>query len=199
MVAGDIALWITELADPDSRRRVAAAQALRGAAFTECFGGSNHWIRDPGFCKFLSPSAVSTTADPRPLRFVAGIAVQPDRFEQIRRANGWPRLADVPDDQDVIEFELHFGEEGDLDILTTRDSQGSGAIARYLAKFGEGIQQVEVNVTNVDRATELLATRFGLQPIYSRARMGADQTRVNFFLVPSQTGKKCLVELVEAG
>jgi len=199
MVAGDIALWITQLADPDPNKRLAAAHALRGAAFAQCFTGSNHWIRDPEFCELLAPSAVTATGDPRPLRFVAGIAVQPERFEQIRRANGWPRLADVPDDQDVIEFELHFGEEGDLDILTTCDSQGSGAIARYLAKFGEGIQQVELNVTNVDRATELLATRFGLRPIYSRARMGADQTRINFFLVPSETGKKCLVELVEAG
>jgi len=199
MVAGDIALWITQLGDPDPNKRVAAAHALRGVAFSQVFGGSNHWIRDPEFCELLAPSAVGTTGDLRPLRFVAGIAVQPDRFEQIRRANGWPRLADVPDDQDVIEFELHFGEEGDLDILTTRDSQGSGVIARYLAKLGEGIQQVEVNVTDVDRATELLATRFSLRPIYSRARVGADQTRVNFFLVPSETGKKCLVELVETG
>ena len=197
MAAGDITLWITQLADPDPEKRAAAGHALRKAAFTECLKGSNDWIDDPGFRELLPPAAVGRTADPRPLRFVVGIAVRPDRFEQIRQANGWPRLADVPDDQDVKEFELHFARQGDLDILTPRNAEGSGAIARYLAKFGEGIQQVEVNVTDVDRASELLSTRFGLRPIYSRARVGADQTRVNFFLVPSETGKKCLIELVE--
>jgi len=198
MAAGDIALWITQLADPSPEKRAAAAHALRGVAFSQCLQGSNDWIHDPAFCELMPPFAADGAGDRRSLRFVVGIAVQPDHFEQIRRANGWPRLADVPDDQDVIEFELHFAAEGDLDILTTRDLKGTGAIARYLAKLGEGIQQVEVNVTDVDRATELLSTRFGLQPIYSRARRGADQTRVNFFLVPSETGKKCLIELVEA-
>lgn len=198
MAAGDIALWITQLADPSPGKRAAAAHALRSAAFSQCLQGWNDWIHDPGFREFLPFSAVGRAGDPRPLRFVVGIAVQPGHFEQIRRANSWPRLADVPDDQDVIEFELRFADEGDLDILTTRDLQGTGAIARYLAKLGEGIQQVEIDVTDVDRATELLSTRFGLQPIYSRSRVGADQTRVNFFLVSSKTGKKCLIELVEA-
>jgi len=197
MAAGDIALWITQLADTDPEQRAAAAHALRRAAFTQCFRGANDWIHDPGFRELLPPSGAGATGAPRPLRFVVGIAVRPDHFEQIRRTNGSPRLADVPDDQEVIEFELHFGDAGDLDILTTPDCQGSGAIARYLRKFGEGIQQVEVNVTDVDRATELLSTRFGLRPIYARARAGADQTRVNFFLVPNEAGGKCLIELVE--
>jgi len=128
---------------------------------------------------------------------VVGIAVEPDHFERIRQANGSPRLADVPAEQDAIEFELHFGGEDDLDILTTSDSRGSGAIARYLRKFGEGIQQIEVSVSDVDRATKLLSARSSVSPIYPVARAGADQTRVNFFLLPSASGKKCLIELVE--
>lgn len=193
--AGDIALWIGQLADPDPARRAAAAHAVRVAAFTQCFSGANDWIRDPAFRQFTPPFA----GDPKWQRslFVVGIAVQPHNFERIRAANGSPRLAEVPPDQDAIEFELRFGEGGELDILTTRDSRGSGAIARYLEKFGEGVQQVEVNVSDVDRATELLSTRFGLRPIYPATRAGADQTRVNFFLVPTAGGKKCLIELVE--
>ena len=44
-----------------------------------------------------------------------------------------------------------------LDILTTKSPGGTGAIASFLEKFGEGIQQVETDVTDVDRATETLA------------------------------------------
>lgn len=196
--AGDISAWIRQLGDADPTTRAAAAHALRQAAFTECLSGSP-WIRDPEFRKLTPPFRVGAAGDPRPRHplFVVGIAVQPDHFERIRKANGSPRLADVPAEQDAIEFELHFGEEDDLDMLTTREPLGSGAIARYLEKFGEGIQQVEVAVSDVNRATELLSARFGLQPIYPVARAGADQTRVNFFLLPSASGKKCLIELVE--
>jgi len=192
--ADDIALWIRQLADPDPAKRVAAAQAVRAAAFTECFSESNDWIRDPEFQKFTDPLAAG---DATGLAYVVGIAVHRENFEHIRLANGSPRLAEVPANQDAIEFELHFGEEGDLDILTTRDSRGPGAIARYLEKFGEGIQQVEVKVSDVDRATSLLSTRFGLRPVYPSTQSGADQTRVNFFLLPARGGRKCLIELVE--
>ena len=130
-----------------------------------------------------------------------GIAVTPETFERVRAANGASRLADVPPDQDAKEFELHFAQSIQLDILTTREPGGAGAIARYLQKFGEGIQQVELLARNVDAATEILRSRFGVQPIYPVTRAGADGTRVNFFLVslpenaPEQG--KILIELVE--
>ena len=85
-----------------------------------------------------------------------------------------------------------------IDILTSRDPGGSGAIARYLQKFGAGLQQVELYVRNVDRATEILKSDFGLQPIYPATRAGADGTRINFFLATTPDAKKLLVELVEA-
>jgi hypothetical protein len=107
-------------------------------------------------------------------------------------------LADVPPDQDAKEFELHFETRIELDILTTRDPGGKGAIAGFLQKFGEGIQQIEVYVSDVDRATEILRLRFGLKPIYPAARAGAGGTRINFFLAPAQQGKKVLIEFVEA-
>jgi hypothetical protein len=126
-----------------------------------------------------------------------GIAVKRTTFERIRQANGSPNLADVPPDQDAEEFELHFGNDVSLDVLTARDSQGSGPIARFLAKFGEGVQQVEFRCTDVDRATQILKEQFAVQAIYSTTRPGADNTRVNFFLVPSATVGKILIELYQ--
>jgi len=134
-------------------------------------------------------------------KLTVGIAVFPVNFEKIRLANDSPPLADAPPDQDVVEFELEF--VGDtlkplrLDVLTTNAPGGSGAIARFLNKFGEGIQQFEIDVTDVDRATEILRTRFKVEPVYPATRAGANGTRVNFFLVTAADGKKILVELVE--
>ena len=126
-----------------------------------------------------------------------GIAVKPETFERLRSANGSPRLADVPPDQDAQEFELEFPVGVKLDILTTAQPGGGGAIDRYLRKFGEGVQQIEFNVTDVGRATEILRERFALEPIYPTTRAGGDGTRVNFFLVPAPDGAKVLIELVE--
>jgi hypothetical protein len=134
-------------------------------------------------------------------RITTGIAVKPETFEKIRAANGSPPLANAPSDQDVVEFELHFTGQARpaayLDILTTKNPEGDGAIARYLKKFGEGIQQLEIDVTDVDRATQILRTRFQLEPIYPTTRPGANGTRVNFFLVNTWNDQKVLVELVE--
>jgi hypothetical protein len=194
--ASDIALWTAQLSDPDPAKRAAAARAIRTTAFKRCFSECNHWIRDPEFLKLTSTAAVGTD-DTQRVSFVVGIAVQPETFERICAANGSPQLANVPPDQDALEFELHFGAGGDVDILSTLDPGGSGAIARYLEKFGEGIQQLELNVTDVDAAAQLLRSRFGLTPIYPSTRPGADGTRINFFLAPAAGGAKCLIELVE--
>lgn len=133
---------------------------------------------------------------------VAGLAVNPVNFERIRAASGAPRMANVPPDQDAKEFELHIdiakGRRANIDILTTREPGGAGAIARFLQKFGEGIQQIEIYVRDVERATQILRSRFGLSPIYPNTRAGADGTRVNFFLAQAANGKKVLIELVEA-
>lgn len=126
-----------------------------------------------------------------------GLAVSPERFQEIREASGLPRLADVPPDQDALEFELHLPGGLSLDVLTSREPNGQGAIARYLQKFGEGIQQIELRCQDVDRATAILQARFGLSSIYPAARPGADGTRVNFFLVAAPKASKVLIELYE--
>jgi hypothetical protein len=131
---------------------------------------------------------------PEPIVTV-GLAVTRPTFADIRAANGAPPLSDVPPDQDAEEFELHFPDGISLDVLTTREPGGPGAIARYLSKFGEGVQQVEFRCTDVDRATAVLGETFGVSPIYPQTRPGADGSRVNFFLVSTPEAAKVLVEL----
>lgn len=183
--ARDIARWIGQLAGPDSAQRNAAAAHLYRAGASLFSSATSEWMKHPEFRAFV-----------RSDECVVGIAVQPGTFEAIRAAHGSPRLAKVPPDQDAREFELHFG-GAIFDILTTREPDGAGAIARYLRKFGEGIQQMEIDVSDVDHATEILRAQFRLDPVYPATRPGADGTRVNFFLAPAQ-GKKALIELVEA-
>ena len=189
--AGDIVPLIRGLSDASSEKRGAAAAAL--------FEKGSEAI-DPILRAWLAFAALSDLikrAGSGKPRLTVGIAVQPGTFDGIRAANGSPRLAKVPPDQDACEFELDFPGAVHLDILTTRDASGAGAIAKYLQKFGEGIQQVEISVRNVDRATEILRSQFALQPIYPVTRAGADGTRVNFFLASTPDGKKVLIELVE--
>jgi len=126
-----------------------------------------------------------------------GLAVSPDTFAKIHEAAGSPRLAQVPPDQDTAEFEIHVPGGLSLDILTTQDCSGDGAIARFLQKFGEGIQQVEFLCKDVDRAAEILRELFGVHSIYPAARPGADGARVNFFLVTAPGASKVLIELYE--
>ena len=187
----ELAGLIAGLGAPDSaiRERVATELFRRGRKLVRAAGG--RWLADSEFAKHF------TLDDVQFPRTTVGIAVKPGGFERIRVANGSPRLADVPPDQDAKEFELHFPDDVRLDILTTREPDGDGAIARYLEKFGEGIQQVELETRNVDAATEVLHSHFSVKPIYPATRPGADGTRVNFFLAALADGTKVLVELVE--
>ncbi len=189
--AGEIAPLIHNLCLPDPAERAAAANEIfaRGSAMARA--AVQDWLTYPPLAKLLVRNASEV------LETTVGIAVEPDTFELIRSANGSPRLADVPADQDAREFELEFPGGERLDILTGREAGGAGAIARYLLKFGEGIQQVEISVTDVDGATEILRWRFALEPVYPATRAGADGTRINFFLVPKTGSGKDLIELVE--
>ncbi len=179
---------ITNLSSTESSVRLAAAEEVyRLGRATGGSAVSAWWGESELSALLLGPNPVITV----------GLAVQRDTFGRIRVANETPRLAQVPPDQDAEEFELHFGTEVSLDILTTREPGGSGAIAKYLAKFGEGVQQVEYRCANVDRATQVLKEKFRVSPVYPETRAGADGTRVNFFLMASPDGGKVLIELYE--
>jgi hypothetical protein len=200
--AADIARWIHDLAGSDPKQKAESAIRLYLAGVNLCMPLLSQWVGDPEFRGLTLPdkpsAAESAPTHHGPSTIVVGIAVHPETFKKIRAANNSPRLADVPADQDAQEFELHLEDSIELDILTTHAPGGSGAIARFLEKFGEGMQQVEIYVRDVDRATTILHSRFGLAPIYPATRAGADGTRVNFFLAAAPDGKKVLIELVEA-
>ncbi len=195
----DIARWIPQLAHRDPQNRAEAAMRLYLAGSSLCTPLLKQWLRDPDFRALILPGEPNapSRSDLGPASIVVGIAVQPETFEKIRTVNNSPPLAEVPADQDAREFELHFETHVELDVLTTREPGSKGAIARFLEKFGEGIQQIEVYVSDVDRATDILRSRFALDPIYPATRAGAGGTRINFFLAPAQQGKKVLIEIVE--
>ncbi len=94
-------------------------------------------------------------------------------------------------------MERHNLRKCHFDVLTSKAPEGNGAIARYLSKFGAGIQQVEFLCSDVDRATAVLRERFGVAAVYPGARAGADSTRVNFLLVTTPENEKVLIELYE--
>jgi hypothetical protein len=194
---------IDQLSYKDAEKRVQAARILSYHAAMQIAWVLNIWRKDAILDGLIVQEWIvrprqETVVHPR---LTTGIAVLPVTFEKIRAANGSPPLAGAPADQDALEFELEFpGEvvpQVRLDILTTKAPGAGGAIDRFLLKFGEAIQQVEVDVTDVDRATEILRTRFQVEPVYPATRAGADGTRINFFLIPTWDSKKALVELVE--
>ena len=186
------------LASADGRVRQAAALELYRLGADRAQAAVRSWAANKDLARLISgPPTV-------------GVAVLPGRFSDIRAA--WasegevPRLAAVPTDQDAREFELRIEFDGAtalLDILTPRDhadphSQGEqGALTRFLAKQGEGVQQVEFPCKDVARAAELIGAHFGVQPVYPETRDGADGTRVNFFLVSLPDGSRVLIELFE--
>ena len=187
-MTGRLPLAIAALSGFDAAVREAAARELFDAGRTLAEPVVRVWRAEAELAGLIGGESPQITV---------GVAVEPMTFARIRAANGSPLLARVPAEQDAAEFELHFTGGISLDILTTIQPGGPGAIARYLKKFGEGIQQVEYRTTDVDRSTLILKEKFGLPPVYAETRAGANGTRVNFFLTSTPNGAKVLIELYE--
>ncbi|MGB8472751.1 MAG: hypothetical protein WCE61_01550 [Candidatus Acidiferrum sp.] len=181
-----LATAIAGLGSGEAAERERAAAEIYAAGREPAEAAVQIWWTDEELSKLLLGKARELTV---------GLAVQRETFARIRTANSVARMAEVPSEQDAEEFELHFSGGIALDILTSRAPGGDGAIAKHLAKFGEGVQQVEFRCLNVDRATEILKEKFKIGPIYPETRAGADGTRVNFFLVPMPGKGKILIEL----
>ena len=187
----------------------AADAAIRAAAALEIFAqgcemarrASRAWFTDREIASCFRQLQPGDAPDAGLPAATVGIAVRPERFESLRAANGSPPLADLPADIDAQEFELHFSLGVRLDVLTVRDREADGAIARFLKRQGEGIQQVELATLDADRAAALLKRKLGLKAVYSQGRPGADRAYINFLLVdfapPEGPAKKLLIELVE--
>lgn len=184
---------ISQLISPEFAARSAAAREIFQRGCELARAAIEPWLANETLSQsFIRDSSGFPEA-------TVGVALQPSAFELVRAACGSPHLAEVPPDQDAVEFEIQFPGGIRLDILTSSDPQGVGAIARHLQKFGESIQQVELLTKSVDRTTQILRSQFQVTPVFPQTRPGANGTRVNFFLVPASDGKKVLIELVEAG
>jgi hypothetical protein len=178
---------IENLSSADFSARQSAAGDIFRLGRTPADSILAEWLGDKEFSALFGDKPQATV----------GIAVPRESFTKIRAANGMPPLASVPSDQDAEEFELEFPGLILLDILTSRAPGGDGAIAKFLERFGEGVQQVEYRCEDVDRATKLLKERFNVAAVYPASRAGANGTRVNFFLL-SSASRKVLIELYEA-
>src|SRR3989442_559635 len=110
-MSSPLASAITGLALADPSERKAAADTIYRAGRTSADVAVSLWWKDAELAGLLlGPSPVVTV----------GLAVERATFGRIRVANGTPRLAEVPAEQDAEELELHFPACGLLDVLTTR-------------------------------------------------------------------------------
>lgn len=179
---------IETMDSPDPEVRVASATEIHRLGRAMADHAVYPWWADQELSALLGGVSPFVTV---------GLAVTRERFDKIHEANGLPRLADVPPDQDAMEFELHLPGGLCMDVLTSKDPGANGAIAKFLQKFGEGIQQVEIRCSNVQRAMQILHDKFAITPVYPEVRPGADGARVNFFLVSAPAAPKVLIELYE--
>ena len=191
-MANAISSAIRNLSAAERTTRMAGASEIYRQGRARADRAISHWWENTELSELL--------LSPKPMVTV-GLAVRRETFTRIRAANGQAALADVPQEQDAEEFELHFTDDVKLDVLTSREPAGQGAIARFLAKFGEGVQQVEFQCLNVNRAAAIVREQFGVAPIYPEARPGANGSKVNFVLVPvpgtGAENAKVLIELYE--
>src|ERR1700730_10744699 len=192
MIANAISSAIINLSAAEESTRMAAASEIYRHGRVPADRAVFPWWKSAELSELL--------LSPKPMVTV-GVAVRRETFTRIRAGNGQPALAEVPEEQDAEEFELHFGNGVGVDVLTSKEPDGQGAIARFLAKFGEGVQQVEFQCLNVNRAMAILRERFNVAPIYPEARPGANGSMVNFVLVPvpgaAGENAKVLIELYE--
>ncbi len=95
--------------------------------------------------------------------------------------------------QGIEAITFHCG-DGYVELISPTDPEG--AIARYVAKRGEGVHHIAYRVDDIDTALAELATR-GVRLIDTTARIGAHGWRVAFIHPEACNG--VLTELIETG
>src|SRR6266516_6130756 len=135
--------WIAELSSPKESVRARADGQIYAVGRSLEEQAVHHWWENKELAQLFGDDPEVTV----------GLAVRPETFARIREANG-RQLAEVPADQDASEFELHFDGRVALDVLTSREPDGRRAIAKFLSKYGQGVQQVEIRCSDVDRAKQ---------------------------------------------
>ena len=104
---------------------------------------------------------------------------------------------EVNEEQGVLEAMVRVGPAGDasgamIQLLAPLDE--SSTIARFLDRFGPGIQQLAYRVTDLEAVSTVLRER-GVRLLYDVAKRGTAGSLVNF-VHPKDAGG-VLVELVE--
>src|ERR1700688_1973424 len=133
MTAKAISSAITNLTAAEKSTRMVAASEIYRQGRVAADRAASRWWEDAELAELL--------LSPKPIVTV-GVAVHRETVARSRAAHGQPALADVPREEDAEQFELHFADGVELDVLTSRDPTAQGAIARFLAKFSEGVQQL---------------------------------------------------------
>jgi methylmalonyl-CoA/ethylmalonyl-CoA epimerase len=101
---------------------------------------------------------------------------------------------EINEEQGVHEAMLAVGDSGSC-IQLLAPLREDSPIGKFLAKNGEGIQQIAYGVDDIDAAAEHIRAA-GLRLLYAEAKRGTAGSRVNF-VHPKDAGG-VLVELVEA-
>ena len=100
---------------------------------------------------------------------------------------------EVNEEQGVREAMLAVGDSGSC-IQLLAPLNGDSTIAKFLARNGQGIQQIAYRVTDIDEVSAILRDR-GVRLLYDAPKRGTSDSRVNF-VHPKDAGG-VLVELVE--
>src|SRR5262245_63529773 len=100
--------WIEMLGSKNAEERVRAAAEIYQIGGERAGAAVRNWWTNPELVRLCGAPPTVTV----------GLAVRPTTFARIREANGWPRLAVVPPEQDAAEFELHC--DGGTDRKSTR-------------------------------------------------------------------------------
>src|SRR5215467_12327396 len=90
--------WIAGLHSNNAGERAATAQEIFVVGHKRAVDATRPWFQNVELRQLLGDQPKVTV----------GVAVHPATFAEIRRANGSPRLAEVPPGQDASEFEVHF-------------------------------------------------------------------------------------------
>lgn len=100
---------------------------------------------------------------------------------------------EINEEQGVREAMLAVGDSGSCIQLLAPLNENS-TIAKFIARNGQGIQQLAYRVTDIDAVSAILRER-GARLLYDSPKRGTSNSRVNF-VHPKDAGG-VLVELVE--
>lgn len=99
---------------------------------------------------------------------------------------------EINESQRIEEAMLDLADGSRIQLLAPLDSQST--IAKFLAKNGEGMQQLAFRVANIDDAMAAV-TSAGMRLIYPESQIGTAGSAINF-VQPKDTGG-VLIELVQ--